>query len=129
MTEEKGAHEAVKVAREAGQPLKIAAKMREPREHAYFKERIEPLLGGDVEYVGEARVSEAMDLPAGARALLNPIQWPEPFGLVMIEAPACGTLVVALRSGAAPEIVEDGATAGRLRPAERHDSGHSPRGA
>lgn len=110
MTQEKGAHEAIAVARGAGLPLKIAAKMREPAERAYFAERVEPLLGGEVEYVGEARLDDAMELLAGARALLNPIRWPEPFGLVMIEALACGTPVVALRSGAAPEIVEDGVT-------------------
>ncbi|WP_436497955.1 glycosyltransferase family 4 protein [Actinokineospora sp. HUAS TT18] len=110
MIPEKGVHEAITVAREAGMPLKIAAKMREPAEHAYFAEHVEPHLGGTVEYLGEATANEAMTLLAGAVALLNPIQWPEPFGLVMIEALACGTPVVTLRAGAAPEIVDDGVT-------------------
>jgi glycosyltransferase involved in cell wall biosynthesis len=110
MTPGKGAHEAILVAREVGYPLKIAAKMRDPDEKAYFRDRVEPLLGGDVEYVGEAGNHTKLELLADAKALLNPIRWPEPFGLVMIEALASGTPVVALKAGAAPEIVEDGLT-------------------
>ena len=104
----KGVHVAIEVARRAGVPLLIAAKMRERREHEYFKERVEPLLGGDVEYIGEVGVDGRNRLLADAVALLNPIRWPEPFGMVMIEALACGTPVVAFRNGAAPEIVEHG---------------------
>jgi glycosyltransferase involved in cell wall biosynthesis len=110
MTPAKGAHEACLIAREAGYPLKVAAKMRSPDEKAYFRDRVEPLLCGDVEYVGEAANHTKLELLGEARALLNPIRWPEPFGLVMIEALACGTPVVALNAGATSEIVEDGLT-------------------
>jgi glycosyltransferase involved in cell wall biosynthesis len=110
MTPDKGAHEAIAIARETGQPLKLAAKMSEPAERAYFHERIEPLLGAGVQYVGEADSRDKLNLLAGARALLNPIQWLEPFGLVMIEALACGTPVLAYAAGAAPEIVDEGVT-------------------
>jgi glycosyltransferase involved in cell wall biosynthesis len=110
MTPDKGPREAALAARRAGVRLIMAAKMREPAEQAYFDEHVRPLLGGDVEYVGEVGPDEKVALLAGARALLNPIQWPEPFGLVMIEALACGTPVVAFPAGAAPEIVRDGDT-------------------
>jgi glycosyltransferase involved in cell wall biosynthesis len=110
MTPSKGIREAVLVAREAGLPLRIAAKMREPLERQYFDECIRPLLGGNIEYLGELNAAEKYQLLGGAFALLNPIQWPEPFGLVMIEALACGTPVVATRYGSAPEIVADGDT-------------------
>jgi glycosyltransferase involved in cell wall biosynthesis len=104
----KGVHIAIEVARRAGMPLRIAAKMREGRELEYFRQRVEPLLGGDVEYIGEVGADAKQRLLADAVALLNPIRWPEPFGMVMIEALACGTPVVAFRNGAAPEIVEPG---------------------
>ena len=110
MVPEKGARVAAVVAREVGVPLKIAAKMREPLEQQFFAEQVEPLLGGDIEYVGEVSSSERLELLRGARALLNPIRWPEPFGLVMIEALACGTPVLAFDEGAAPEIIDDGIT-------------------
>jgi glycosyltransferase involved in cell wall biosynthesis len=110
MTPGKGAHEAIRIAREAGQPLKLAAKMRQPEEWDYFRARVRPLLGGEVEYLGEVGYDDKLELLGAARALLNPIRWPEPFGLVMIEAMACGTPVLALRSGAAPEIVGHGVT-------------------
>jgi glycosyltransferase involved in cell wall biosynthesis len=106
----KGVREAALAAREAGVELVIAAKMREPAEVEYFRAEVEPLLCSSVRYVGEVGVSDKVALLGSARALLNPIQWPEPFGLVMIEALACGTPVIALRSGAAPEIIEDGVT-------------------
>ena len=106
----KGAHRAIHVARRAGEPLVIAAKMREPEEHRYFEEKVRPLLGDGVTFVGEVGGTEKLDLLAGARALLNPITWPEPFGLVMIEALACGTPVLTFPSGAAPEIVRHGVT-------------------
>lgn len=110
MAPEKGVHVACAVARAAGVPLRIAAKMREPDEVGYFESVVRPLLGGGVEYLGEVSARERYDLLGGALALLNPIDWPEPFGMVMIEALACGTPVVARPFGAAPEIVEPGVT-------------------
>ena len=84
--------------------------MREPLERQYFDECVRPLLGGNVEYLGELNAEEKYQLLGGAFALLNPIQWPEPFGLVMIEALACGTPVIATGCGSAPEIIADGDT-------------------
>jgi glycosyltransferase involved in cell wall biosynthesis len=110
MSPDKGAHRAIAVARRAGRPLVLAAKMREPEEHRYFHERVEPLLGPDTVFVGEVGGAAKLALIGGAEALVNPIRWPEPFGLVMIEALACGTPVLAFPEGAAPEIVEDGLT-------------------
>jgi glycosyltransferase involved in cell wall biosynthesis len=110
MTPDKGAEQAISVARRAGIPLVLAAKMREPAERRFFEERVRPLLGPGVEWVGEVGGDEKRDLLAGAAALLNPIQWDEPFGLVMIESLACGTPVLATGRGAAPEIVDDGVT-------------------
>jgi glycosyltransferase involved in cell wall biosynthesis len=110
MSPDKGAHRAIRVAREAGVPLLLAAKMREPAEHEYFETRVRPLLGGDIEYIGELGPADKKTLLAGAIALLNPIRWGEPFGLVMIESLACGTPVLAFPSGAAPEIIEHGRT-------------------
>lgn len=104
----KGVREAVLAARQAGMPLRIAAKMHEPLELEYFEQAVRPLLGGDVEYLGEVAAEDKYELLGGAVALLNPLQWPEPFGLVMIEALACGTPVVANACGAVPEIVSDG---------------------
>jgi glycosyltransferase involved in cell wall biosynthesis len=105
----KAPHVAARIAREAGFPLRIAAKMREPAERAYFEAMVRPLLGGDVTYVDEVDRQAKFELLSGADCLLNPIAWPEPFGMVMIEALACGTPVLTTRFGAAPEIVEDGA--------------------
>jgi glycosyltransferase involved in cell wall biosynthesis len=110
MIETKGADLAARAARAAGIPLKIAAKMREPAEREYFDRVIRPLLGGDVEYVGELSATEKFDFLGGAVGLLNPLRWDEPFGLVMIEAMACGTPVIAPRRGSVPEIVEHGRT-------------------
>lgn len=107
MTPDKGAHVAARVARAAGTPLVIAAKMSEPAEIDYFHQQVEPLLGGGVEYVGEVGGADKLELLADAVCLLNPIAWPEPFGMVMVEAAACGTPVVATPAGAAPEIVID----------------------
>jgi glycosyltransferase involved in cell wall biosynthesis len=104
----KGAHRAIAVARAARKPIVVAAKMWEPAERRYFAECVEPLLGDDAIYVGEVGGSHKLDLLANAEALLNPIRWPEPFGLVMIEALACGTPVLSFAEGAAPEIVEHG---------------------
>jgi glycosyltransferase involved in cell wall biosynthesis len=108
MTAEKGAHRAIRIARAAGMRLVIAAKMREESERRYFDAQIAPILGDDIDFVGEVQGEYKLDLLAGASALLNPIRWPEPFGMVMIEALACGTPVVTFREGAAPEIVTHG---------------------
>lgn len=110
MSADKGVHTAVRIARAAGVPLKIAAKLREPAEHAYFRSEVEPLLGGPIEYIGEVGGDTKARLLAEARCLLNPIAWPEPFGMVMIEALACGTPVLATPCGAVPEVVTDGCT-------------------
>jgi glycosyltransferase involved in cell wall biosynthesis len=105
----KAPHVAARVARKAGMPLVIAAKMREPEERAYFEAMVRPLLSSEVTYVGEVDRQAKLELLGAAECLLNPIAWPEPFGMVMIEALACGTPVVTTHLGAAPEIVEDGA--------------------
>src|SRR3954447_5999115 len=105
---EKGAHRAVAVAMELGLPLKLAGKMREPREKEYFAEFIEPHLGNGIEYLGEVNHGTKVELLQNARATLFPIEWEEPFGLVMIESMACGTPVIATRQGAVPEVIGDG---------------------
>jgi glycosyltransferase involved in cell wall biosynthesis len=110
MVANKGVHRAIAVARAAGMQLKIAAKMREPHEVAYFEEFVEPYLGDDVVFLGEVDAEGKRELLASAAALLNPISWREPFGMVMVEALACGTPVVGCPQGAAPEIVEHGVT-------------------
>jgi glycosyltransferase involved in cell wall biosynthesis len=117
LSPDKGVHVAARVARTAGIPLRIAAKMREPAERAYFEASVAPLLGGDVTYIGEVNGRDKLDLLAGASCLLNPLAWPEPFGMVMIEALACGTPVVATPCGSVPEIVTEGVT-GFVRGAE-----------
>lgn len=108
MHPDKGAHRAIAVARAAGQRIILAAKMWEPAERRYFAECVEPMLGTDAVYVGEVGGRQKLELLSAAYALLNPIRWPEPFGLVMIEALACGTPVLTFAEGAAPEIVEHG---------------------
>ena len=110
MNPEKGVHRAIAVARAAGKPLIIAAKMWEPAELRYFADAVEPFLSHDIVYVGQVAGQRKLDLLAGATALVNPIRWPEPFGLVMIEALACGTPVLTFAEGSAPEIVEHGRT-------------------
>lgn len=110
MSPDKGIHVAARVARAAGRRLLIAAKMQEPLERRYFVEKVEPLLDDDVVYLGEADRITKKKLLADTEALINPIQWPEPFGLVMIEALASGTPVIAFPAGAAPEIVDDAVT-------------------
>ncbi len=110
MNPAKGVHRAIEIARCTGVPLKIAAKMRERHEVEYFRACVEPLLGGDVEYVGEVGPALKQQLLAGALCLLNPIDWPEPFGMVMIEALAAGTPVLSTPCGSAPEIVDHGIT-------------------
>jgi glycosyltransferase involved in cell wall biosynthesis len=110
MCPDKGLLEAVDVARRAGMPLRIAAKMHAPEEKQFFRDVIEPMLGPNEEYLGELSDPEKYQLMGEATVLLNPLQWHEPFGLVMIEALATGTPVVATRMGAAPEIITDGVT-------------------
>ena len=108
MNHEKGAHRAIAVAIELGLPLKLAGKVREHKEEEYFAEFVEPHLGDTIEYLGEVNHGTKVELLQNARATLFPIEWEEPFGLVMIESMACGTPVVATRHGAVPEVIEDG---------------------
>jgi glycosyltransferase involved in cell wall biosynthesis len=110
MSPDKGAHRAIEVARACERPLLIAAKCREPAERRYFEEQVEPHLGEGVTYLGEASLDEKIQLLRHASATLVPIEWEEPFGLVMIESPACGTPVLATRRGSVPEVVVDGVT-------------------
>lgn len=110
MVPEKGARRAALAAKRAGARLVMAAKMREPLEREFFAEQIRPLLDDDITFVGEVGREDRLRLLQGATALVNPIRWPEPFGLVMLEALACGTPVLAYPEGAAPEIVDDGVT-------------------
>ena len=107
---DKGAHLAIDAARAAGRRIVLAGKLVEATEHAYFEEYIRPRLGPDARYEGEADSVRKRQLMAAARCLLFPITWQEPFGLVMIEAMACGTPVVALGLGSVPEVVVDGVT-------------------
>jgi glycosyltransferase involved in cell wall biosynthesis len=101
---------AINIARKTGIPLKIAAKI-DRVDQEYFDQVIRPMLGGpDVELIGEIGETEKAAFLSGAVALLMPIEWPEPFGLVMIESMACGTPVIAFNRGSVPEIVEDGLT-------------------
>ncbi|GAC1495400.1 MAG: glycosyltransferase family 4 protein [Pseudarthrobacter sp.] len=117
MCPDKGVVEAIRIARRAGIPLRIAAKMREPEEIAYFHSAVEPLLGSNEEFLGELDDADKYRLMGDAIAFLNPIQWSEPFGLVMIETLSTGTPVVGTPIGAAPEIVDHGKT-GYLAPTE-----------
>lgn len=110
MAPEKGVHRAVHIARRAGVPIKIVTKMRERSERAYFEQAVAPLLGPDDEPPAERSLPERLQLLRFADGLLDPIRWPEPFGLVMAEALAAGVPVLAHPHGAAPEIVEPGRT-------------------
>jgi glycosyltransferase involved in cell wall biosynthesis len=116
---EKGLDTAIRVARRAGLPLKVGARPPLPytgdpgarRDWAYFEHEVQPLLGeAGIEIVGELDQQGRDELLGGAAALLFPITWPEPFGLVMPEALACGTPVLALRAGSVPEVIEHGVT-------------------
>ncbi len=105
---EKGPDRAIRIARACGIPLKIAAKV-DRADQTYFDEVIRPMLaGGGVEMIGEINDAQKPEFLSGAKALLMPINWPEPFGLVMIESMACGTPVIAFNHGSVPEIVENG---------------------
>ena len=108
MSPDKGAHRAVLTAIETGLPLKLAGKMREPLEKQYFDAYVRPHLNSRIEYVGEVSHGEKVELLQHARATLFPIEWEEPFGLVLIESMACGTPVIATRCGAVPEVIEHG---------------------
>jgi len=107
---EKGPEHAVDVARRAGLPLVLMVKRSQRHEIEYWDEHVAPRLTGTEEIVLDATHEQKVDYLGRAKATLFPIQWPEPFGLVMIESMACGTPVVAMRCGAAPEIVVDGQT-------------------
>jgi len=134
---DKGPHLAIDAARAAGRPIVLAGKASEPPEQEYFEQAIRPCLGPEVTYVGEVDAAGKRELYAKASCLVFPVRWPEPFGMVMIEAMACGTPVVALNCGSVPELVVDGTTgiicdataelptaierSGRLRPADCRD--------
>ncbi len=110
MSPVKGPHRAIAAAREAGVPLVLAGPVQ-PGQEEFFATEVEPHIDGRaVRYVGEADASAKRDLYCAARAVLMPIRWEEPFGLVLVESMMSGTPVVAFRRGAAPEIVDDGIT-------------------
>ncbi|MDQ1643952.1 MAG: hypothetical protein QOJ50_136 [Cryptosporangiaceae bacterium] len=107
---DKGAHLALDAAHEAGLPLVLAGKCAEQVEQEHFEREVRPRLRPADRFEGSAGAAAKRELLAGARCLLFPVQWEEPFGMVMIEAMACGTPVVALRGGSVPEVVADGVT-------------------
>jgi glycosyltransferase involved in cell wall biosynthesis len=105
---EKGLDDAIEIARRSGMKLKVAAKI-DPADQQYYESHIRSLLQGDnVEFIGEIGSDEKNDFLGNAAALIFPIQWPEPFGIVMIEAMACGTPVIGYRAGSVPEVIENG---------------------
>jgi glycosyltransferase involved in cell wall biosynthesis len=110
MSPDKGPDRAVDIAARAGLKLKVAAKVDEIDE-VYFRQHVEPLFARhDVEYIGEIGERDKGAFLGNARALLFPIDWPEPFGLVLIEAMSCGTPCIASRTGSIPEVIDDGVT-------------------
>jgi glycosyltransferase involved in cell wall biosynthesis len=110
MSADKGPVTAIEVARASGMPMLLAGKLRGAAEQRYFEQEVAPLLGNGIDYVGEIDLHERVRLLHGARALVNPLAWDEPFGLVMVEAMACGVPVIATPRGSVPEIVVDGLT-------------------
>jgi glycosyltransferase involved in cell wall biosynthesis len=110
MSPDKGVPDAIRVARQAGRRLRVVSKMWEPSEIAFFEQEVQPLLGDDIDVHACGDPAEQIALLQTSAALLNPIQWHEPFGLVMAEALGCGTPVLAFPNGAAPEIVDHGIT-------------------
>jgi glycosyltransferase involved in cell wall biosynthesis len=110
MSPDKGCDVAIDVARRAGIPLKIGAKVRDEHEQEYFEEFVRPQLDGDIEFLGEVSNEEKVELLGHATAALFPVDVEEAFGLVLAEAMACGTPVVALDCGAVVEVVADGTT-------------------
>jgi len=108
MSPDKGAANAVAIAERTGLPLRLAGKMHDPEERRYFEREVEPHLRGGIEYLGEVSHGEKVALLQRALVTLFPIQWEEPFGLVMVESMACGTPVAATRMGAVPEVITDG---------------------
>jgi glycosyltransferase involved in cell wall biosynthesis len=107
---EKGIERAIQIANATGVKLKIAAKV-DKADAEYFKAEVEPLLNSpNVEYIGEINDAQKAAFLSGAKATLFAIDWPEPFGLVMIESMACGTPIVAMRRGSVPEVMDDGIT-------------------
>jgi len=107
--EDKGFHHAIRIARRTGRRLLMAGALQKQYE-PYFRRSIEPELDDQIVYLGEVTRDKRLELFANAAAFLFPIVWPEPFGLVMIEAMATGTAVIALREGSVPEVVVDGLT-------------------
>jgi glycosyltransferase involved in cell wall biosynthesis len=107
---EKGIDRAIRIAQHCGAPLKVAAKV-DRADADYYAEQIAPMIkSNNVEFIGEISDRDKSEFLSGAEVLLVPIDWPEPFGLVMIEAMACGTPVIAFNRGSVPEIIEDGLT-------------------
>ncbi len=105
---EKGIDKAIRIAAASGMKLKVAAKI-DKADRGYYEQRVQPLLAqGHVEFVGEINDAQKPEFLSGAHALLFPIDWPEPFGLVMIESIACGTPVIAFNRGSVPEVIDPG---------------------
>ena len=109
IAEEKGPLAAIEIARRSGLPLRMAAKV-DPLDEEYYEQEVKPHMGHGVDFVGEIDELQKPEFYAGARATLFPSDWPEPFGLVMIESLAAGTPVIALRRGSVPEVIVDGVT-------------------
>ena len=110
MSADKGAHTAIRVAQQLGMELILAGKVNEGPEREYFAREVEPHLAESIHFRGEVEHHAKLELYSRARCTLFPIQWPEPFGLVMIESMAAGTPVIAFRRGAVPEVIEHGRT-------------------